>query len=562
MTVIPDQPHVSNPSEGITLTAYAGDRAVLLAINLEQSLTEDLAGFAIKCTPPTGTPFFLPNRLNFADAYTPGTPAEVSTPSDQAPFQQFHWMHHLAGGAVGQYGYEATAMYFNPGGGLQAGAAAQVSVVVGTSQSATSAFELGFTGGYLSSQAYAAKFHNAPVRSEPKSIDFDTTPYQNQYAWLGAHGREMVFRFLDEAVNDPTITLDLFAYDLDEPDIIRGLVQLGSRLRAFLDNAPLHTKPDALEPQARARLEQSAGTGNIKVGHFERFAHNKVMIQRRNGTPLKVLTGSANFSVRGLYVQANSILIFNDARTAALYGQAFDTAWTNMAGFAASPIAQQWFELQAPGLPQTAVCFSPHRSASVSLDRVSAAIQAAKSSVLFAVMELGGGGPVLEQLRALPTRSDIFSYGVTQSESGDLKVYKDGTASGMLVPFAFLKSKIPGPFEAEYSGGMGQVIHHKFVVVDFNDSNPVVFAGSSNLAEGGEHQNGDNLLAIYDRDVAMAYAVEAIRLVDHYHFRATWNAAAETAPLALADRSTTPPWWNPYYDPSKITCRERTVFSR
>ena len=40
------------------------------------------------------------------------------------------------------------------------------------------------------------------------------------------------------------------------------------------------------------------------------------------------------------------------------------------------------------------------------------------------------------------------------------------------------------------------------------------------LAGGGEKSNGDNLLAIYDEDIATAFAIEAVRLIDHYHFRA------------------------------------------
>ena len=54
--------------------------------------------------------------------------------------------------------------------------------------------------------------------------------------------------------------------------------------------------------------------------------------------------------------------------------------------------------------------------------------------------------------------------------------------------------------------------NHKFVV-DFNDSKPVVFTGSSNLAAGGEKANQDNLLAIRDASIATAFAVEAVRLV-------------------------------------------------
>ena len=59
----------------------------------------------------------------------------------------------------------------------------------------------------------------------------------------------------------------------------------------------------------------------MKVGHFHRFAHSKVMIQKRNGRPTRVLTGSANFSVRGLYVQANNVLVVDDPEVAAVYEQ-------------------------------------------------------------------------------------------------------------------------------------------------------------------------------------------------------------------------------------------------
>ena len=111
----------------------------------------------------------------------------------------------------------------------------------------------------------------------------------------------------------------------------------------------------------------------------------------------------------------------------------------------------------------------------------------------------------------------------------------------MLVPSELLAGQIPAPFQpflAETAGGSGHTIHHKFVVVDFNSSDPVVFAGSSNLVASGERNNGDNLFAIRDRAVATAYAVEAVRLVDHYHFRAALKAAVR--PLQLQGPSHTP----------------------
>jgi phosphatidylserine/phosphatidylglycerophosphate/cardiolipin synthase-like enzyme len=297
----------------------------------------------------------------------------------------------------------------------------------------------------------------------------------------------------------------------------------------------------------------------VRTGHFRRFSHDKVLIQKRDGQPIKVLTGSANFSVRGLYVQANNILVFDNVQIAELYEHAFEQSFHSPSEFATSAIAEGWHDVEVDGVPPLSVCFAPHKSAGVSLDRVAAAINHAGSSVMFAVMELGGGGAVLDQLRSLESRPGLFSYGMTQILAG-IKVYKPGSASGLIVPFAYLKDKVPAPFQSEYRGGVGQVIHHKFVVVDFNGKTPAVFTGSSNLARGGEESNGDNLLAIYDPQVAQAYAVEAVRLVDHYHFRASMKRADPANPLILQAATAKGPWWQPYYDSKNIKCRDRVLF--
>jgi len=166
----------------------------------------------------------------------------------------------------------------------------------------------------------------------------------------------------------------------------------------------------------------------------------------------------------------------------------------------------------------------------------------------------------LNELRTLGTRQDIFAYGVTQSEKG-LNLYKPGETNGIFSGFSYLKGQVPAPFRAEWSGGMGQVIHHKFVVVDFNDLHPVVFTGSSNLAEGGEQANGDNLLAIYDPSVVAAYAVEGIRLVDHYHFRVVMQTATQAKPFQLQAADAPTKWWQPYYDPAHVKYHERLLLT-
>jgi phosphatidylserine/phosphatidylglycerophosphate/cardiolipin synthase-like enzyme len=121
---------------------------------------------------------------------------------------------------------------------------------------------------------------------------------------------------------------------------------------------------------------------------------------------------------------------------------------------------------------------------------------------------------------------------------------------------------VPAPFTKEFSGGTGQVIHHKFVVVDFNGTNPVVFCGSSNLTSGGESANGDNLLAIYDREIATLYAIEGIRLADHYSFRDKLSTATDDKPMSLQGPNAPdlgPKWFADYYTSGTAKYRSRVA---
>ncbi len=290
-------------SGGLTVLAYPGDDSVLLAFDLDAKPGADFAGFAIRCTPPHGRPYYLYNRLNLSQALTAATkPAERRyTPSNHAPFQKFRWIHVPKEMEDGDYVYEASTVHFRKNGGL--GLGPSVSLCFEMTPEKYANFDIGFTRGYISSQAYVNKFKNAPIRPP-------------------------------------------------------------------------------------------------------------------------------------------------------------------------------------------------------------------------------------------------------------------GSSRAKVVPFAFLNDKVPAPFQKEYRGGQGQVIHHKFVVVDFNDSVPIVFTGSSNLAAGGEEANGDNLIAIFDRGIATAYGVEAVRLLDHYDFRKKMKDATTVKPLVLAGRDTRKPWWTPYYDSSHIKFQDRLLFSR
>ena len=546
-----------NQKNGFSFACYPGDSAVLLAFNLDEGKIDNLAGFAVKCKAPhTETyktdEYWVKNRLNFEK---PLTAKEKLTPtrwasSDKAPFQAFHWTHFPNAGP-GKYTYTTHPVYFD---GADLKLSDGLSIDVDLTYRICPDFELGFTRGYISSQAYADKFGNAPIQPDKKTMDFPTDDYEKQYVWLGAHARAILFKLLDESIGDNSNTLDVFAYDFNEPEVIRDLCAMGSRIRVFMDDSASHVKENALEPKTKDALVKSGA--KVKTGKFGRFAHDKVIIQKKNSTPVKVLTGSANFSVRGLYVQANSILLFDDPEISKLYEAAFEQAFSDCNGFKKSEIARRWYGAKIDNGSAISISFAPHMTA-FSLDRVAEAMESARSSLMFAMMEVGGAGPVMEILHNLGERENLYSMG-TIEKRGQLDLFKPGRGGQTaFTSFAFLKKDAPRPFKSEVSGGAGQVIHHKFIVCDFNDKSPMVFCGSSNLSEGGEKSNGDNLIAIQDGDVALCYAVEAIRLYDHYRFRSQHEVSTSENPLKLtADDK----WTTRYYDPKDIKYKERKLF--
>jgi hypothetical protein len=558
-----------NEKDGLAVSGYAGDRTVLLAFDLPKAKTKDLAGFAIAVSEPDKKPdpkkrYFLGNRLSFANGVSAKTTydAGIWHPSDKAPFQAFHWAHYPSLGS-GRYTYTIFATYFS-GENVELGPS--VDLAVDLVPPAKGILNLGFTRTMISSQAYAEKFGNKPLYPTPQSIKPYPAEYLSRHEWLGAHARELVMEFLGTCVNDPGVTLDAFTYDLNESEVIRQICALGSRARVYQDNSVSHcrattdadgmqsksAKETALEPGAVSALREKKVA--VKTGHFGGLSHNKVFIRRRNGKAEAVLTGSANFTIRGLYVQANSVLVFEDPGVAGLYAQAFDQAWDAPAQFRKSAIAMDWHDLQIGG-SRYSFSFAPHESP-FPLRTIKDAIDRSRRSVLFAMMEVAASkGDAVDAIENLPAREDIYSVGVIQKES-DISAFKPDTGEENFThaTASYLAKNVPPPFKQEISGGSGQVIHHKLVVCDFNGDDPVVFCGSSNLASGGETGNSDNLMAIYDRDVAVMFAVETIRQYQHFRFRSKQKDATEAEPLLLKK---TDEWVRPFYEKGNIYERER-----
>ena len=91
--------------------------------------------------------------------------------------------------------------------------------------------------------------------------------------------------------------------------------------------------------------------------------------------------------------------------------------------------------------------------------------------------------------------------------------------------------------------------------MDFRGTEPVLYCGSSNLAFGPEQKNGDNLIEIRDPDAVTVFAIEAIRLVDHFAFRHRTENLKEVNLHATEEV----PWYASYYDSEDLHFLERTL---
>ena len=580
----------SDSKDGFSMKLWRGERMCLLGFDVKDP-EPDFVGFAIERKEP-GMAYFEPlmNRLAFSydQPATTAVTGKRQFRSTDAPFQKFRWIHFPREPKDGTYRYRATKMHMPSDGVLRAGTAIELDLSL-EQVSYRKFLDVGFTRNFASSQAFVDNF--APdgnvdalgrtllPRIADEGLEFKKTRPEI-YKWLGFEATDLVFGMVDEAIRDPKITLDVFAYDLNEPELVAKLVKLGPRLRAIIDDSGVesdegHGAAHSAESKAAAKLRASAGPGRVKRTHFQNLQHHKVFIASRNGKPFKVLTGSTNFSFRGFYIQANNAMVFTDRGVARLFSEVFQAAFDNPGGFNAHPLASKWHVVQSPGKPKVELCFSPHKNPDLSLRRVGDAIDGAQSAVIYAVAFLnqiksGAGRTALDKVMG----RTVFSHGVADKRGGGLRLQKPDGSTGM-VDFAYMAKMSPEPFRSEWQGGKGINVHHKFVVTDFNLPTAKVFTGSCNLSPSGEKGNGDHFILIEDRKVAVSYAIEGVRLFDHLHFRNHLRDAqekkkageAEKAKAAITLRkpraiSGKPAWFERFYQPGSQLEKDRQLFSR
>ena len=295
------------------------------------------------------------------------------------------------------------------------------------------------------------------------------------------------------------------------------------------------------------------------------IAHHKYIVLTHNGQAEAVLTGSTNYSLGGVFGQANVVHVVNDPTVAADYL----SLWTTLEANPVHATLRQQLQARNPIPPATPVprlpapgttaIFSPQQN----LDALSwyADLTATATDAVF--MTFAFGMPAIFK-NAYRTGQARLRYALLDKliPSGTPKA-KQAAAIQEMTTLRFMKenrfavgSRIAvNSFDRwvkERLTGLNshvQYIHTKFMLVNPLSDDPIVITGSANFSEDSTKANDENMLVIRGHTrVADIYLGEYMRLWNHYAFR-EWASSQTTDPADTAFKhlDTTSGWTAEYF---------------
>lgn len=567
-----------NDAALFSLKVHRGDGMALLGMNWRgEQPPDDFVGFAIEYKEPNGDKFFaLKNRLAF-----PGAAGEVNSQklsTRLSPIQKFRWVHFPRNAELaGEFVYRVSPVFMNDSDELSYGEPQEAALEL-RRETYPDQLNVTFTRGFVASQAFVDRYGAddaiktlLPGKAE-EGLDFVPThpKAKEALAWMGFEARNAIIQVLDEALADKDAEVRAVVYDLNEPGIVSRLEKLKKRLKIIIDDDGAHGKPTSAETAAEKRLKKSAGAANVKRQHMGKLQHNKTVVV--GGPKVQAaVCGSTNHSWRGFFVQNNNAIILRGKEVVKLFQTAFEDYWENddVAGFGKSGSAN-WNKLKLDGI-DAEIGFSPRSKKNAVLAKIAADIAKTESSLFFSLAFLyQTKGPIQDAIKKIKKDNDIFSYGMSDHKVKGLEDEADGVdvqkpdGKVAVVHADALKKNVPIPFKSEPTGGGGTRLHHKFIVIDFDLPTARVYMGSYNFSGAADTSNGENLLVIRDRRVAVSYAIEAVRLFDHYEFRVS-QAVAKKAKKKLQlqrppRKPREKPWWSEDYSNARKV-RDRELFS-
>jgi phosphatidylserine/phosphatidylglycerophosphate/cardiolipin synthase-like enzyme len=535
----------------VTVRSYTSPTLVLLAMDwADGAKFTDFLGFAILRSPGFHAgekDGYLLNKIGF----TPPGPHSQPLPSNVAPIQKFLWWDSAITDADRGKTFTYTVTPVRGTGPQdiklhdEAGSK-PIQVPVPTVE--RDKISTWFNRAVVSSQSFSQKFPD-PKKDLDAAMAWLANGLQNGFTQI-LHGAGKVCGAIYHLTDNEWVMPDLTSF--------AGEVSL-----VYEDRKNDTTCLPAVAILEKAKKETFQGEKRSKTN----IMHNKFLVDLDKG---RVLMGSANYTPEGLTSQANLLHIFDSRELSDL----FSIRQKLMIGDPSVPDTAKgaaWSKEIAVGKAKVRVIFSPEpKNQRVSIDTVIDSVDSAKESVIFCMFDptdpklissllavgdrkkllygmlnsiadpnkkkdslSGSGEPPTNPTPATEIKVTLYNRSRKDKKVLAYSYFRPGnTPAGFLPEFNAVdmssKSTLPPPKQTgKKKGGPPAVhIHHKFIVIDAETDNPIIYTGSNNLSENSTHHNDENLVEIKGSpELAQTYFAEFIRLYEHYRARALWNIA-------------------------------------
>jgi phosphatidylserine/phosphatidylglycerophosphate/cardiolipin synthase-like enzyme len=283
---------------------------------------------------------------------------------------------------------------------------------------------------------------------------------------------------LVDAVLGARLTIDLAAYDLDLwglRDALLDAHQRGVNVRIVAESDNID------EPEMQELIEAGIPVlGDRREG----LMHNKFAVIDRH----QVWTGSMNYTVRGAYRNNNNLISIESSRLAEDYLAEFDEMFVDDQFGPGSPSNTPFQMLEVDGR-QLEVFFSPDDGAAARLEDL---LRGAQESIYFL---------------AFSFTSDPLSQAILDRSRAGVAVsgvFEESQASGQGAEYGSMRS---AGLDVHLDGNPANM-HHKVIIID----RQIIVTGSYNFSASAERRNDENMLIIYDPQLAAAFLEEFDRV--------------------------------------------------
>ncbi|NDJ52519.1 MAG: phospholipase [Chloroflexi bacterium] len=279
---------------------------------------------------------------------------------------------------------------------------------------------------------------------------------------------------LIELINNAESSIDLAVFEFNLQNVAEALIaahQRGVQVRVVHDDE--HTEED---PQIEELME--AGIPAIP-DERSAFMHNKFFVFDRE----IVWTGSTNITENGIYRNNNNALVLRSPQLAANYTAEFEEMFADEFG-PRSPANTPNPVVELSGI-RIETYFAPEDDPILQMLEV---VNGAQSSIHFMTFAF--------------TRDDLGQAIVARGQAG-VNVQGLFEQRGAATEFSECNLFLNNGFNVAIDGNP-RTLHHKVLIID----SQIVVTGSFNYSDNAVESNDENVLIIYDQQVAQLYEQE------------------------------------------------------